>query len=37
MPGGDLQIGVSADYALTMLGPVQKVAEGVLAAELLAV
>lgn len=35
MPGGDLQIGVSADYALTMLGPVQKVAEGVLAAELL--
>lgn len=37
MPGGDLQIGVAADYALTMLGPVQKVAEGVLAAELLAV
>ena len=36
MPGGDLQIGVSADYALTMLGPVQKVAEGALAAELLA-
>ena len=36
MPGGDLQIGVSADYAITMLGPVQKVAEGVLAAELLA-
>ena len=35
MPGGDLQIGVAADYALTMLGPVQKVAEGVLAAELL--
>lgn len=37
MPGGDLQIGVSADYALTMLGPVQKVADGVLAAELLAI
>ncbi|HQY26466.1 MAG TPA: diaminopimelate epimerase, partial [Thermoflexales bacterium] len=35
MPGGDLQIGVSAEYALTMLGPVQKVAEGTLAAELL--
>jgi diaminopimelate epimerase len=37
MPGGELQIGVSADYALTMLGPVQKVADGVLAAELLAI
>jgi len=35
MKRGDLQIGVAADYALTMLGPVQKVAEGVLAAELL--
>jgi len=36
MPGGTLEISVSADYALTMLGPVQKVAEGILAPELLA-
>ena len=35
MPGGELQIGVSAAYALTMLGPAQKVADGVLSAELL--
>jgi diaminopimelate epimerase len=35
MPGGKLQIGVSADFALTMFGAVGKVAEGVVAAELL--
>lgn len=31
MPGGELEIGVADDYALTMLGPVEKVFEGVLA------
>jgi diamine N-acetyltransferase len=35
MPGGSLQIGVAGDFSLTMLGPVEKVAEGTLAAELL--
>lgn len=35
MPGGELEIGVEADFALTMLGPVRKVAEGTLAEELL--
>jgi diaminopimelate epimerase len=35
MPGGELAVGVAADYALTMLGPVCKVAEGTLADELL--
>ncbi len=35
MPGGQLAIGVSADYSLTMLGRVSKVAEGKLAVELL--
>ena len=34
-PGGDLAIGVSPAYALTMLGPVARVAEGTLAPELL--
>ena len=34
MPGGDLEIGVGSDYSLTMLGPVQKVADGVIADEL---
>ena len=36
MPGGELAIGVGANFALTMLGPVRKVAEGTLAEELLA-
>jgi diaminopimelate epimerase len=35
MPGGELHIGVSNDFDVTMLGPVSKVAEGVLAPELL--
>ena len=34
MPGGALAIGVGAGYELTMLGPVRKVAEGSVAAEL---
>lgn len=34
MPGGELAVGVAADYALTLLGPVRKVAEGTLAEEL---
>ena len=34
MPGGDLEIGVGSDYNLTMLGPVKKVANGVIADEL---
>lgn len=33
MPGGALRIGVSADFHVTMLGPVSKVADGVLAPE----
>jgi diaminopimelate epimerase len=36
MPGGSLEIEVAADFALTMLGPVEKVASGTLADELLA-
>lgn len=36
MPGGLLRIGVGAGYAMTMLGPVGKIAEGELADELLA-
>ncbi len=36
MPGGSLRIGVGADYAVTMLGGVGKVAKGDLADELLA-
>jgi diaminopimelate epimerase len=36
MPGGELEIGVNTGFGLTMLGPVEKVAEGRLAAELLA-
>ncbi|MBW6455120.1 MAG: diaminopimelate epimerase [Trueperaceae bacterium] len=35
MPGGELAVGVGADFAVTMLGPVRKVAEGTLADELL--
>ena len=35
MPGGSLQIGVGEDFALTMLGPVTKVADGTVADELL--
>ena len=34
MPGGSLEIGVGEDYALTMLGPVGRVADGVIADEL---
>jgi diaminopimelate epimerase len=33
-PGGTLAIGVSKELALTMLGPVRKVAEGVIAPEM---
>ena len=36
MPGGELRIGVGEDYAITMLGAVAKVADGEIAAELLA-
>jgi diaminopimelate epimerase len=35
MPGGSLEIGVGDDYALTMLGPVGRVADGVISDELL--
>src|SRR5665647_3535003 len=35
MPGGGLEIGVTSDFALTMLGRVGKVAEGIVSAELL--
>jgi diaminopimelate epimerase len=35
MPGGSLEIGVGDEFALTMLGPVRKVAEGTVAGELL--
>jgi diaminopimelate epimerase len=35
MPGGTLQIGVDEDYAMTMLGPVGKVADGIVADEAL--
>ena len=35
MPGGSLEIGVASDLALTMLGPVRKVAEGSVSEELL--
>jgi len=35
MPGGRLQIGVGEGYVLTMLGPVAKVADGVIAGEVL--
>ena len=34
MPGGSLEIGVGDDYALTMLGPVGRVADGAIADEL---
>lgn len=36
MPGGTLQIEVADDYSLTMRGPAQKVADGVIAQELMA-
>ena len=36
MPGGTLQIGVQTDFSVSMVGPVAKVAEGMLAGELLA-
>ena len=35
MPGGTLKIGIAPDFALTMEGPARKVAEGVIARELL--
>jgi diaminopimelate epimerase len=35
MPGGTLEIGVAEDFGLTMLGPVEKVASGEPAGELL--
>lgn len=34
MPGGDLAIGVSEDYSLTMTGPVRKTASGVVSDEI---
>jgi diaminopimelate epimerase len=36
MPGGTLQIAIGENYAITMTGPVSKVADGVLAADLFA-
>jgi len=36
MPGGCLEIGVGEGFALTMLGPVAKVADGIVADELVA-
>jgi diaminopimelate epimerase len=36
MPGGELAIGVDAAFEVTMLGPVGKVAEGLVADEVLA-
>lgn len=35
MPGGELEIGVGGDYAVTMLGPVAKICEGTIAVEAL--
>ena len=35
MPGGTLEIGVGADWSLTMVGPASRVAEGEIAAELI--
>ena len=35
MPGGELAIGVGAGFEVTLLGPVAKVAEGIVAAEFL--
>jgi diaminopimelate epimerase len=34
MPGGKLEIGVGDDYTLTMLGPVGKIASGVISSEI---
>jgi diaminopimelate epimerase len=36
MPGGTIEIEISADYSIRMTGPVTKVAEGVLAKEMFA-
>ena len=33
MPGGQLQISIADDYAITMTGPVAKVCEGVICKE----
>jgi diaminopimelate epimerase len=35
MPGGTLQVGVGPDFSLTMLGPVEKVANGDISNDLL--
>ena len=35
MPGGELRIGIGAEYDVTMLGAVAKVAEGLLSREML--
>jgi len=35
MPGGSLEIGVGEGFDLTMLGPVRKVADGIVADELI--
>jgi diaminopimelate epimerase len=37
MPGGNLEIGVRQDFSLTMVGPAEKVAEGTLSREVLAI
>jgi diaminopimelate epimerase len=37
MPGGNLEIGVQQDFSLTMTGPAEKVAEGTLSKEVLAI
>ncbi len=36
MPGGELDIAVSPDFAVRMVGPAEKIAEGVMSAEFLA-
>ena len=35
MPGGELSIGVSSDFNITMIGPAAKIAEGSIVDELL--
>ena len=35
MPGGALDIGVAEDFAVTMIGPARKIADGSLAPDLL--
>jgi diaminopimelate epimerase len=37
MPGGTLEVGIGADYAITMTGSVNRIADGALHPELFAV